>query len=102
MHAYVERVSKLDKDGVVASSVKSFSKKNSSHALEENEEINASTDKINRSQRIEQISEIDSENEFSYINEEEKKYVTEPNHPFDEPIKMAMIHSKRLNTSQVI
>ena len=77
MHAYVERVSKLDKENSALLSKKhstahlgadNLNDTPSAHGMANGSDVNhlnASMDKMNRSQQIECISELDSENEFS-------------------------------------
>ena len=82
MHSYVEKVNKLDQDGKVLlsfSGLAAISKKSlkesdlpqpSPHGNEESAYPPISgthVEKLNRSQEIECINELDSENEFSYI-----------------------------------
>jgi hypothetical protein len=82
MHSYVEKVNKLDQDGKVIlsfSGLAAISKKSvkdpdfsqpSPHGNEDSAHPPASAahgERLNRSQEIECINELDSENEFSYI-----------------------------------
>jgi hypothetical protein len=81
MHAYVDRVSKLDapskKHSSSGQAAAAATLDEEYHSSTSNNNLNHSVDKmVNRSQnqQIECISELDSENEFSYIknvNDEE-------------------------------
>lgn len=126
MHSYVEKVNKLDQDGRVIvsfSGLASLSKKFAKEILDtppvfHNQEdlaqgASASVDKLNRSQEIECINELDSENEFSYmeaIGDEDKslsirmlKHSTSSVRGFTEasrdaaPLNASQIHIKRLS-----
>lgn len=106
MHAYVDRVSKLDAPSKKHStSGQQPLEDDFSNANSANNNLNQSVDKMmNRSQQqvIECISELDSENEFSYIKngdgeDEEFKNDNAVDDCPDLPIPINVMHIKRLS-----
>lgn len=97
MHICIERLSKLD------SQQDPFSKKlSSAHLdpetpLQEAQHLNASVDKLNRSQAgIECISELEDENEFSHILDEA---AAQRSKSFaEEPVPREVMHKKRMGS----
>ena len=97
MHAYVDHVSKLDAPSKKHSTNGQAALDEEYHSSTSNINLNHSVDKMmnkSQNQQIECISELDSENEFSYIKNvnDDEEFKND-----DFPIQQDVMHIKRVS-----